>query len=189
LEPGTRALLDTYLEAAGMSFGAFEAKRPLMAALALTSIELVKAGFSSDAGLDSYLARKAREQGKNIGALETAAYQIGLFSGMDDEESRAFLRYTLKDMDTVVAQLEDLTRAWKSGDVATLSDLLTEAFADEPEVFERMVTVRNRAWLPRVEALLEDDNTAMVVVGTLHLVGPGGLIEMLRDRGYRVEQL
>jgi len=185
----TRRLLDGYLEASGLSFGAFEAMKPWMAALSLTSIELMKAGFSADAGLDLHLAQRARKAGKKIEAFETADYQISLFSGMDEDESRAFLRYALKDMDSVVAQLGDLTQAWKSGDVATLSALLTEAFSDEPELFDRLVTVRNLAWLPRIERLLKGDDTAMVVVGALHLVGPGGLIEMLKDRGYRVEQM
>ncbi len=185
----TRRLLDGYLEASGLSFGAFEAMKPWMAALSLTSIELMKAGFSADAGLDLHLAQRARKAGKKIEAFETADYQISLFSGMDEDESRAFLRYALKDMDSVVAQLGDLTQAWKSGDVATLSALLTEAFSDEPELFERLVTVRNLAWLPRIEGLLKGADTAMVVVGALHLVGPGGLIEMLRDQGYLLEQL
>ncbi len=189
LDSETRRLLDAYLETSGMSFGAFEAMRPWMAALALTSIELMKAGFSAEAGLDLHLARRAREAGKTIEAFETADYQIGLFSVMDEDESQAFLRYTLKDMDTVVSQLGSLTEAWKSGDIEGLAALLTEAFADEPELFDRLVTVRNLAWLPRVEALLIGDDTAMVVVGALHLVGPGGLIELLRERGYRVEQL
>ncbi len=189
LGPETRGLLDAYLEASGLSFGAFEAMKPWMAALALTSIELMKSGFSVDAGLDLHLAQRARKAGKKIEAFETADYQVSLFSDMGEHESRAFLRYTLKDMDSVVAQLGDLTRAWKSGDVATLSALLTEAFSDEPELFERLVTVRNRAWLPRIEGLLKGDDTAMVVVGALHMVGPGGLIEMLRDRGYQVEQM
>lgn len=188
LDSETRRLFDDYLDASDMSFDAFEAMKPWMTALALTSIELMKAGFSADAGLDLHLVRRARQEGKKIGAFETADYQIGLFSGMDEGESRAFLRYTLKDMDNLVSQLETLTRAWKSGDVAVLSSLLTEAFADEPELFERMVTVRNLAWLPRVEGLLNGDDTAMVVVGALHLVGPGGLVEMLRDQGYRVDQ-
>lgn len=189
LEPGTRRLLDAYLEESGLSYGTFEAMKPWMAALALTSIELMKAGFSAEAGLDLHLAQRASKAGKKIEAFETADYQIGLFSDMDENESRAFLRYSLKDMDNIVAQLGDLTRAWKSGDVATLSALLTEAFSDEPDLFERLVTVRNRAWLPRIEGLLKGDDTAMVVVGALHLVGPGGLIEMLRNQGYRVEQL
>jgi len=188
LEPETRGLLDAYLETSGLSFGAFEAMKPWMAALVLTSIELMKAGFSADAGLDLHLAGRARKEGKEVRAFETADYQIGLFSEMDEDSSRAFLRYSLKDMDNVVSQLESLTEAWETGDVAALSALLTEAFSDEPELFERLVTVRNRAWLPQVEELLKGDDTAMVVVGALHLVGPGGLIEMLRDRSYRVEQ-
>jgi len=189
LEPETRRLLDVYLNESGLSFGAFEAMKPWMAALSLTSIELMKAGFSVDAGLDLHLAQRAHKAGKDIEAFETADYQISLFSDMDEDESRAFLRYALKDMESVVAQLGDLTRAWKNGDVPTLSALLTEAFSDEPELFERLVTVRNRAWLPRIEGLLKGDDTAMVVVGALHLVGPGGLIEMLKNQGYRVEQL
>ncbi len=189
LDSETRRHFDAYLEASGMSLSTFEAMKPWMAALVLTSIELMKAGFSADAGLDLHLAQRARKAGKRIEAFETADYQIGLFLNTDEDESRAFLRYTLKDMDSVVSQLGALTQAWKSGDVATLSRLLTEAFANEPEIFERMVTVRNRAWLPRIEDLLKGDDTAMVVVGALHLVGPGGLIEMLRDQGYRVDQL
>ncbi len=189
LDSETRRLLDAYLEVSGLSFGAFEAMRPWMAALALTSIELMKAGFSAESGLDLHLAQRARRQGKTIQAFETADYQIGLFSDMDEDESRAFLRYTLKDMDTVASQLGSLTEAWKKGDIETLESLLTEAFADEPELFDRLVTVRNLAWLPRIEDLLKGDGTSMVVVGALHLVGPGGLIEVLRERGYRVEQL
>lgn len=189
LDPETRRLVDAHLEATGLSFGTFEGMRPWMTALALTSIELMKAGFSAEAGVDFHLARRARDEGKEIEAFETADYQIGLFSEMDEASSRAFLRYTLRDIDAVVSQLEVLTEAWKNGDVATLSALLTEAFSEEPELFERMVTVRNLAWLPRVEQLLNGDDTTMVVVGALHLVGPGGLIEMLRKQGYQVEQL
>ncbi|MEN8162975.1 MAG: TraB/GumN family protein [Acidobacteriota bacterium] len=189
LDSETRDLLEAYLEKSGLSFGTVEAMKPWMAALVLTSIELMKAGFSADAGLDLHLAGRAHQEGKEVGAFETADYQIALFSEMDEDSSRAFLRYSLKDMDNVVSQLESLTEAWKRGNVAELSVLLTESFSDEPELFERLVTVRNLAWLPRVEELLKGDATAMVVVGALHLVGPGGLIEMLRDQGYRVEQL
>ena len=189
LDPETRRLFDAYLESTGLSFATFDGMKPWMAALALTSIELMKAGFSAEAGIDFRLARRARDGGKQIEAFETADFQIGLFSEMDEDSSRAFLRYTLKDIGAVVSQLGLLTEAWKTGDVETLSALLIEAFSEEPELFERMVTVRNRAWLPRIERLLNGGDTAMVVVGALHLVGAGGLIEMLRDQGYQVEQL
>jgi uncharacterized protein YbaP (TraB family) len=189
LDEKTRGLLDAYLEDNGLSFGSFEAMKPWMTALALTSIELMKAGFSADAGIDLHLARRAYREGKAVKAFETADYQIELFANMSEDESLSFLRYTLKDMDTVLSQLGDLTQAWKDGDIDRLSALLSDAFTDEPALFERMVTVRNRAWLSRIDALLSGKDTAMVVVGALHLVGEGGLIELLRNQGYRVEQL
>ena len=130
LDPETKRLVDAHLEASGLSFGAIEAMKPWMAALTLTSIELMKAGFSPDAGLDIHLARRAREQGKAIGAFETAEYQIGLFSAMDEDAGRAFLRYTLKDIDAVGPQLDVLTDAWKNGDIEVITALLTEAFSE-----------------------------------------------------------
>ncbi|MCD4750230.1 MAG: TraB/GumN family protein, partial [Thermoanaerobaculales bacterium] len=105
------------------------------------------------------------------------------------EEEAAFLRYSLRDLRTIIPQLKELTDAWKSGDVEVIGNLLTDAFADEDELFGRLVTERNEAWLPRVEELLAGDQRALVVVGALHLVGSGGLVTLLQEAGYEVEQL
>jgi uncharacterized protein YbaP (TraB family) len=40
-----------------------------------------------------------------------------------------------------------------------------------------------------VEQLLKGHDNAMVVVGALHLVGRGGLLEQLRRKGYKITQL
>jgi hypothetical protein len=51
------------------------------------------------------------------------------------------------------------------------------------------VTVRNENWLPQIEALLKGSANVMVVVGSLHLVGKGGLLELLHKDGYSATQL
>jgi uncharacterized protein YbaP (TraB family) len=188
LSPPTRELLAEHLAAGGLSESAFTAMNPWMVGLTLTSLELVKAGYSPESGLDLYMARRAARDGKRIEAFETADFQVGLFAGMSREESESFLRYTLRDLETVVPQLEAITRAWKEGDTAAISGLLAEAFDEEPELFSRLVTERNARWLPKVEALLAGSETALVVVGALHLVGPSGLVEQLRAAGYVVAQ-
>ena len=43
--------------------------------------------------------------------------------------------------------------------------------------------MRNRKWLPKIEALLEDDRDYLVVVGTLHFVGRDGLLALLTHGG------
>jgi uncharacterized protein YbaP (TraB family) len=108
---------------------------------------------------------------------------------MSAAESESFLRYTLRDLETVVPQLEEITRAWREGDVEALTALLTEAFDDEPDLFDRLVNKRNDVWLPKVLQLLEGSDAALVVVGALHLVGPTGLVCQLETAGYVVEQL
>jgi uncharacterized protein YbaP (TraB family) len=45
---------------------------------------------------------------------------------------------------------------------------------------------RNQRWAGQIEALLDDDRDYLVVVGALHLVGPDGLPNLLRDRGLTV---
>ena len=189
LEPETRVELEEYLSQAGLSFETFTAMRPWMVALTLTTLELMKAGYSPDAGIDFHFARRVVEEDKKSIAFENAAFQIGLFSQMSKEEEAAFLRYSLRDLRTIIPQLKELTDAWKSGDVEVIGNLLTEAFADEDELFGRLVTERNEAWLPRVEELLGGDQRALVVVGALHLVGSGGLVALLQEAGYEVEQL
>jgi uncharacterized protein YbaP (TraB family) len=52
-----------------------------------------------------------------------------------------------------------------------------------------MLVDRNRDWLPKLEALFARRGRAFVVVGAAHLIGPDGLLAMLRARGYTVEQM
>ena len=42
--------------------------------------------------------------------------------------------------------------------------------------------------MPRLDACLMRDEGCFVVVGAAHVVGPQGLLTMLRQRGYTIEQ-
>ena len=44
-------------------------------------------------------------------------------------------------------------------------------------------------WMPKLEALFTRSGRAFVVVGAAHLVGPDGLLTMLKSKGYTIEQL
>ncbi|MCJ7755686.1 MAG: TraB/GumN family protein, partial [Thermoanaerobaculales bacterium] len=63
-----------------------------------------------------------------------------------------------------------------------------DEFEDYPDLYEKLISGRNRSWMPAIEGLLAGQRDAMVVVGAMHLVGEDGIIEMLRQRGYTVTQ-
>jgi uncharacterized protein YbaP (TraB family) len=79
--------------------------------------------------------------------------------------------------------------AWTTGDVSALDNLLNEGLKDVPSLFARLVTDRNAAWIPRIEELVKSRDDALVVVGAGHLVGKKGVVEMLRAKGYAVDQM
>jgi hypothetical protein len=56
-------------------------------------------------------------------------------------------------------------------------------------MFDVLVVNRNKSWMPRIEQFLTGHDDALVVVGAAHLVGKQGVLELLRAKGYTVDQL
>jgi len=154
----------------------------------ITALAMTEAGYLPSAGIDAYFSRRAEETGKERIALETVEFQVGLFADLTAEQSLAFLRFTLVDLETVVPELDKLLAHWRAGNVAAVEALMGEGFDDFPELLDKMVTDRNRAWMSPIEELLAGDSDAMVVVGALHLVGEDGVVNLLRKKGYTVER-
>jgi len=146
-------------------------------------------GYAQTAGVDLHYFDRAKAAGKRRLALESIDFQVGLFANLSREEDAEFLQYTLDELDTLIPTVDHLMAHWRSGHVAEVEALLTDAYREFPDLFRRLVSDRNRSWLPQIEALLAGDGSAMVVVGALHLVGEQGLVEQLRQRGFAVEQL
>lgn len=189
LGPELWARLAATVEGTGLAPAALQFMKPWMAALSVAGLELARAGYQPASGLDLHLSRRAADSGKERQALETVEQQLGLFTGLSPEESAAFLRSTLDELETMIPLLDQVAASWRVGEVKPVEDLLGSEFSEFPELRERMVAARNRAWLERIEALLAGDRDALVVVGALHLVGPEGLVALLRGRGYTVTQL
>ena len=186
--PATWTTLTVQVEKTDIPAVMFQRMKPWMAAVTITALAMTDAGYLPSAGVDAYFSGRAEEAGKKRIALETVEFQVGLFADLTAEQSLAFLRYTLVDLETVIPELDELSAHWRAGRVEAVEALMAEGFAEFPELLEKMVTDRNLAWMSPIEGLLAGDSDAMVVVGALHLVGDDGLVNLLRKRGYTVER-
>ena len=54
--------------------------------------------------------------------------------------------------------------------------------------FEILGSRRNEQWMSNIIPMIHEDSS-LIAVGALHLIGPDGLIAKLRDRGYKVEPM
>jgi uncharacterized protein len=173
----------------GLDIAALSPLKPWMVALTMTSLQLQKLGFDPNSGIDRYFAGRATKAGKPIAGLETAAFQIGLMDQLSASDQESMLRQSLREMDLLDKTLDEIVRSWAAGDVPALEQLLLKAMREYPAVHQKVVVDRNRRWLPEIERLIKGGESALVVVGAAHLVGKEGVIELLKERGYTLEQM
>jgi uncharacterized protein YbaP (TraB family) len=188
LAPATVTLLNKAATDVGAPMEALQRLKPWMIALTLEGLELQKAGFNPELGLDMHFYNLAKKGGKTVQGLETVEYQISRFDEMTYEQQDRMLAESLKEMGTEKANVTKLTDAWKSGNAAAVERIVLGDLKADPFLYQRLLVERNKNWLPKIEAFFTNKTRALVLVGAAHLVGPDGLVAMLRAKGYKVEQ-
>jgi len=158
---------------------------PWAAALVLTQFALTKTGFDPQLGIDMQITERARADGKPIEGLETVIDQLSVFDARSFEEQSRFLLDSAEDAPNLNKDLQELIQAWRAGDLRALEKAFIKERAKSPGLYDALLGVRNRQWLPKIEALLEEDRDYLVVVGALHFVGSDGLLALLKKDGHK----
>jgi uncharacterized protein YbaP (TraB family) len=192
LGPKDWARLEVYTAKRGQNAAAMARFEPWFVSMLIGMTEMRASGFDPQHGVDQYLMTRSDADRKGTGGLESLETQIAALDGMSAEEQRQSLSEALdqaEGSDDRVAQLHAL---WLAGDAGGIERLLLDEFRTSyPRLYKRVNVDRNEAWLPKVKAMLDapGKDDVLVVVGTMHLLGPDGLVERLRKDGYRVERL
>ncbi|MGC3982701.1 MAG: TraB/GumN family protein [Steroidobacteraceae bacterium] len=161
--------------------------RPWLAALTLEQLQLNKLGYAVDAGVEMQLTQQAMADHKPIQGLETLEQQLKVFASLNNKAQREYLEHTLMELDEAPTELEALSSAWRQGDDKELQKMLEQGFADDPKLFTKLTTARNKRWMVTLKPLLErGQDDYLVAVGALHLIGNDGLVNLLKRAGYTV---
>lgn len=170
----------------GLPIETLQKFQPWVVALMLTDLEYLKLGYDPDQGVERQVERWAGRDGKDIRGLETLDEELGQLEHLTPDQQSRFLDMTVDEMRDAEHDTDDLLAAWRAGDTQKLADLLSSAYRTFPELYQALVTDRNARWMPEIEGFLKDDHDYLVIVGALHLVGPGGLLELARRDGIAV---
>jgi uncharacterized protein YbaP (TraB family) len=163
--------------------------KPALLAITLSSLKLIKLGYSPEQGIDMYFARKAAGK-KSILELESTREQMDMLFNLPDAD--LYLKYTIMDNSKTDAQIDGIMEAWKNGDAEKMNSLVIEETLQEyPELSSLMNQIlfkRNGKMAAKIREYLSDDKTYFVVVGAAHLVGDQGLVKLMEKEGYRVRK-
>lgn len=184
----TATLVATRLKNTGIPVEMIRTMKPWMVMLLITAFEAQKAGLDAALGLDKYFFDKARAAGKSVLALETAESQIDRFDTMPESLQEQMLRSTLSELDTQQNSVSAMINAWKTGDAAALEKMSLSSFDGYRGAYTSLIVERNNNWVPQIETCMARPQPCFVVVGAAHLVGPDGLLTLLKKKGYTIEQ-
>lgn len=188
LDRETVALMTATAADAGVPMLLVDRMKPWLAAMTLAVPALQRAGFDPALGLDRHFYERAKAAGRPVRGLETAASQITALDALPMPVQVEMLKAALSDVTTQVGAVAEIIAAWRAGDARALESRLLKEFRATPEVYQRLVVERNRAWIPKIAACASESAPCLVVIGGAHLVGPDSVVAMLRQAGFSVEQ-
>lgn len=154
-------------------------------------------GYSAQMGMDMLLVNEANTQSKTKFGLEKSAEQIQLFINLPDEKMLSLLDNILnsneknKALSLKLAQAYEQNKANELYQIVTEEDANYEDFPENEKAFwkkwmeEDLLINRNQKWIPVMDGLMIK-HASFVAVGSAHLYGKTGVINLLRDNGYTV---
>jgi uncharacterized protein len=186
--PARYARAQTLVHDVGLDLSMFGGYAPWFVAEAVSQLQLAQLGFDPQSGVEMFFEAHARDDGKNIAGLETAHEQLAIFESMPMETQAEYLMSSLEQAHDLPKQVNDMVQAWRRGDTAWFQTEIKSDLGKDPALYQSMVVARNRKWISKIEAMLDDDKNYLVIVGTAHLVGPDSVIELLKKDGIRAAQ-
>lgn len=156
-----------------------------------------KIGVKEEYGIDRYFLENAGK--KKIVEVESPESQADMFVSLSDEIKFSKLYSVIQSFNepieesTLLLMLEE----WKNGDETALADRFKKEteFSSEKaeeyynEYYSVLSEKRNKAMAEYAEKALLSGEKTFICVGAAHIIGEGGVVEILSQKGYTVKTI
>lgn len=169
--------------------------RPWLASLLVETYDSLSAGLQTEYGTEAQLENIYLHQRGKIVGLETLSEQMRAFTSLSLAQQREMLAQDLVQTPAEnVADVQTLHRLWRVGDAdaisawqAAKSEVLARDKRVSDSVDNKIVYERNRRFVSRMLLIAGPNKPVFVAIGALHLGGPKGVLQLLRQHGFVVE--
>lgn len=188
LQKDTYELLSTRAQALNIDLEILDGFRPAALITMMMSMELKKMGVK-EGGVDAHFFTKAMLDDKKIVGLESIDKQFELLGNMGEGNEDEFIRGSLDDFNNMQESWEDITQAWRNGDMEGIERKAIDQLKEFPSLYQSMLVDRNRDWIPHILEFFTNDQLEFILVGAAHLAGKDGLLAQLEQHGCNIKQM
>ena len=185
LGPAKFEIVDTYFQdSLNMSLKMMEKIKPMM----LYSLLMPKLLGCEVFSLEMELVALAKKHKIEILGLENIAFQVAIFDKISYRIQAKMLYETIENSAKSRKELKNLIEAYISKDFLKMEQLI-EASSDSFEGMEdELLKNRNLDWIAKIEAFANQKPT-FFAVGAGHLLGDGGVLSLLKRKGYHLKPI
>ena len=178
-----------YFEGSGglLPFAMLETMKPMLSA-SLIAQQQSSTSCDKMVAMEQLIMQEAKEADKKIKGLETMNYQLGIFDKIPYKlQAKQLYQMIAKSNDTAgTSELVMLTNAYRSQQLEKLEEMTVKEDMGIKNFTELLLYQRNEDWAKKLDSLMID-KALVVAVGAGHLPGKRGVINLLRQSGYKVE--
>jgi uncharacterized protein YbaP (TraB family) len=182
-QPDDYKKLDQFFkDSVGYSLSLFDKMKP-MAILGLLMQQFVPC--KETVSCEQELVKMAKAQQKQLNGLERLEDQIAIFDSIPDKDEAAGILKMVTGLTHEREQFQKLVKAYQQQDIEALYQQIQQS----PEIapFKNiLLDNRNASWIPVMRRHMQQTPT-FFACGAGHLAGPEGVIQLLRNEGYKVE--
>jgi len=179
------------LDSAGFFLSMIDSFQPWVAYMILVDLEYIELGYEAEYGIETYFLDKAAEDCKDVLELESVEFQLAVMDSLPHELQILLLEDAIANPVTE-EEMDRLFELWHTGDITEMERIIFGNIGWHPQyqlINEKLIDERNYLMMSKIYGYLADDEVYFVIVGAGHLVGENGIINLLIEAGYEVEQL
>ena len=171
----------------GIPFFLFERVKPMFLTI-FASEDMFSSMGNGMEGIKSYeleLVDMANASKMPIEGLETMEYQLSIFDSIPYRAQADMLMASLSDeQEEATGTMDTLIHYYKLQDLKKLDELIN-ADGTTATYREILLDNRNRNWIPVMQSLMTKQ-AMFIAVGAGHLAGDLGVLQLLRNEGFKV---
>ena len=164
-------------------------EQPWLVALKLGNAVRESIGMIAENGIEVRLGERGRRLKKLHYFLETPLDALRAFADAPLSEARRAVSAAASNSEEQLSLARALDEAGARREIALTRPSYDLFARRSPWAFKALLEQRNHAWLPDLLRFARGGQRVFMMVGALHMLGPDGVLELLRREGLETEAL
>jgi hypothetical protein len=137
--------------------------------------------------MEQLIMQEAKQEEKKIKGLETMNFQLSIFDKIPYKfQAKQLYHMITQAKDSSANEIIELTNAYRNQQLEKMEEMTKKEDMGIKNFTELLLYNRNEVWAKKLQEILPG-KSLVVAVGAGHLPGKRGVINLLRQAGYKIE--